>query len=94
MKEVVNMGLIKIDEAKRISELNKGEINDEIAIVNVLIKEAANKGLRQCYVNIHLIPIVCEILKTEGYIVINIDNEDIVEIDNNDILNIYHLIQW
>lgn len=88
------MELIKIQEARRISELNKGEINDEIEIVNILIKEAANKGLRHCYVNIHLMPIVCEILKTEGYIVININDEGIVEIDNNDILNIYHLIQW
>lgn len=88
------MELIKIQEARRISELNKGEINDEIAIVNILIKEAANKGLRQCYVNIHLMSIVCEMLEKEGYTIIDVSDKNITEIDNNDILKIYHLIQW
>ena len=65
------MELIKAKEAKQIADVNNREYNDEIEILNVLIKEAAKLGLHICEVNIRLMPSVLDELDRAGYAIYN-----------------------
>lgn len=67
------MELIKAEEAKQITDINNSEYKDEIQMLNTLIKDRAEHGLRTCEVNIKLIPSVLEELDRAGYAIYNIE---------------------
>jgi hypothetical protein len=84
------MQLIKAKEAKQIADVNNREYNDEIEILNVLIKDAAEHGLCSCEVNIKLMSSVLSELDKAGYSVYSIDLLD--ERDEGE--KIYYVLYW
>lgn len=84
------MKLIKAEEAKRITDVSNREYNDEIEILNILIKDAAEQGLRGCEVNIKLMPSVLGELKNAGYAIYDIAFLD--ERDEDE--KIYYYLRW
>ena len=85
------MELIKAKEAKQIADTNNREYNDEIEILNVLIKDAAERGLHSCGVNIKLLSSVLEKLDKEGYAIYSIEPPD-EEDDENE--KFYYVLSW
>ena len=84
------MELIKAEEAKRIADVNNREYKDEIEILNILIKEAADCGSRTCGVNIKLLPSVIEELEKAGYAIYNMHSFGRKTEDEE----IYYVLRW
>ena len=84
------MELIKAEEAKRIADVNNREHKDEIEILNTLIKEAADRGMRTCEVNIKLMPSVLDELDNAGYAIYGIGLLD----ERNENEKIYYILRW
>lgn len=82
--------LIKAAEAKRMTDANNREYQDEIKMLNILIKEAVERGSHTCGVNIKLIPSVIGKLEEAGYGIYNMHSFGRKTEDEE----IYYVLRW